>query len=165
MTNPAVLARRAYRVLALLVLAVAVVAMHSLGAGHDHLAPAHPGTDPPGHAAEPIMAAMSHHGDEPVVLAAAPTTAMVLAAAPEPGAACGDACRVAAGDEAGHLMGAVCLAVLSSLLVLVLLLALRARGRRNRITAAEHWVRWVAPRRGPPRRVALSLAQVCVLRT
>lgn len=182
MTTPAELARRAFRVLALLVLALAVVAMHSLGAGHAHLAPAQHGAAPSGHAAGLTTAAKSHHGDDPAALAAAPTmsaptmsapTMAMVAAAPDARVDCGDDCRPAAdskgassaGSMAGHLMGAMCLAVLSALLVLLLLVALRAQGGRYRITASHHWWHTVTTPRGPPRQLAMSLAQVCVLRT
>ena len=66
---------------------------------------------------------------------------------------------------AGHDVSAMCLAVVSTLLALVLLRVATASVCRVAATAGAPQVLVVAPVRGPPRRLALSMAQGCVLRT
>lgn len=130
------LARRACTLLRVLLVAVAVVAMHSLGAGHGPPMAGHP------------AAGGSH-----------------VAAPSHPTGDCTPGCLTPDESGTGHLMGAMCLAVLSSLLALVLLTARRSRASRVPTDASRTSRRVIAPSRAPPRRLALDLSQVCVLRT
>lgn len=163
MTSLVGLARHATRGLAVLVVAVAVIAMHTLGVGHGNAMSASVGGHELGHAS----AAMSSHGVDGVVGAppgtGEPSASTVRA---QPSAAdCDSGCLGAGGDAVSHVMGSMCLAVLSALFLLILLWLLQLQVRRSRMAPRQRIRTTAWAPRGPPRRLALSLAQVCVLRT
>lgn len=157
------MARRGWQLVAVFVLAVAVVGMHSLGAGH------HGATTPVGHGSHQAAAGamgeaqdhllatssgMDHHAAE----AAAPTVAHEAMTTGVLATCIG---CMAGGDA----MGAMCLAVVSSLLALALLLSLRRLLRGRPALTLPLWVRTAVTPRSPLRRMALSPIEVCVLRT
>lgn len=157
------MARRGWQLVAVFVLALAVVGMHSLGAGH------HGTTTPVGHGshqaaagatgeAQDHLLATSSGMDHPAADAAAPTgpheamTSGVMAT-----------CIGCLAD--GNAMGAMCLAVVSSLLALALLLFLRHLLSGRPALTLPAWVRTAVMPRSPLRRMALTPIEVCVLRT
>ena len=145
-------------VLAVLLLAVAVVAMHSMAAGHGG-SPVHDVT----------TAGTRHHADHvsrPMTYAqTVPAAGTVLGISGTAPTACAMECAGPASTGAGHDASAMCLAVLSTLLALVLLRVARAGVCRVPATACAPPVPVLAPTRGPPRRMAVAMGQVCVLRT
>lgn len=166
MTSLVGLARHASRGLAVLVVAVAVIAMHTLGVGHGNAMSASVGGHELGHA----PAAMSSHSVDGVVGVIGaplgtgePSASTVLA---QPSAAdCDSGCLGPGGDAVSHVMGSMCLAVLSALFLLIMLWLLQLQVRRSRMAPRQRTRTTAWAPRGPPRRLALSLAQVCVLRT
>jgi hypothetical protein len=145
--------------LAVLALAVAVIGMHSLGAGHlDMPMPHAHGATSRGHAAGPSPA----HTDARAPLM--PATAMDARSPSH----CSDGGCAAAGHgshDAAHLMGLICLAVLPVLLTLLLTLLLRRTRPASRVGTV--WRLLTCPVRGapPPPHLSPSLAKLCVLRT
>lgn len=157
------LARRGWQLVAVFVLALAVVGMHSLGAGH------HGATTPVGHGSHHAAAGaaveahdhplatssgMDHHATD----AAAPTVAQEAMTSSVMATCIG--C-----SASGDAMGAMCLAVVSSLLALALLLFLRHLLRGRPALTLPAWVPSAMTPRSPLRRMALSPIEVCVLRT
>jgi hypothetical protein len=138
--------RRARTLLGVLLVALAVVAMHSLGAGHGPPAATHQAVG---------MLGGVHHADP----------AQQFSAPIQPAGDCTPGCLTADETGAGHATGAMCLAVLSSLVTLLLLAVRRSRASRASADATWTSLQVIAPSRAPPRRLALDLSQVCVLRT
>ena len=158
------------RLLAVMTLALAVIGMHSLGAGHLDLMtdgtpgmtqqvaavtsslPLHPGTD-----MAPQAAPATGSTTSPAVAAPAGH------ARPCPGSACSGVGP--AGHGGGHDMTAVCLAVLPGLLLLLTWLLL---GRGPAAAAAgTAWRLLTSPIRAgpPPPHLTPSLSRLCILRT
>ena len=162
------------RLLAVMTLALAVIGMHSLGAGHLDLMtdgtpgmtqqvaavtsslPLHPGTD----MAPPTMRTMQTTDSTTSPAVAAPGQDH---ARPCPGSACSGVAP--AGHGAGHDMTAMCLAVLPTLLLLLTWLLLGRR--RAAITAGTAWRALTSPIRAgpPPPHLTPSLSRLCILRT
>jgi hypothetical protein len=158
------------RLLAVMALALAVIGMHSMGAGHlDLMADGthgmhrpvaavtsslhpHPGTD-----MAPQAARATDSTTSPTV--AAPASRM----GPCPGSACSGVGP--AGHGAGHDMTAMCLAVLPGLLLLLTWL-LSGRGQTAAVTATA-WRTLTSPIRAgpPPPHLTPSLSKLCILRT
>lgn len=156
-------APRGWRLVAVFMLALAVVGMHSMGAGHhgagesashsNHQMAA--GTTVGTHPTSPATGPGSNHSVADPEAAPAFTVLKSVVVA-----AC-HGCLALGGDA----MGAMCLAVVSSLLALALLLALRHLLRSRVALTLPSWSRAAVPRRSPLRRMALSPIEVCVLRT
>jgi len=158
------MARRGWQLVAVFVLALAVVGMHSLGAGH------HGATTPVGHgshqaapeaavgAHDHLLATSSGMDHHAAVDAAAPTISHEALKSGVMATCIG--CL-----SSGDAMGAMCLAVVSSLLALALMLSLRYLLRGRPALTLPPWVRAALTPRSPLRRMALSPIEVCVLRT
>ncbi len=171
------------RLLAVVTLALAVIGMHSMGAGHSDLMvdgaqvmTQHVGTS-------------SHRGASmapPAARATGSTTSPAAAppprhARPRPcsaysgsaysGSACaGTACSGVdlAGHSAGDDMTAMCLAVLPGLLLLLLLLTWLLLGRGpSAVVVGTGWRLLTSPIRAgpPPPHLTPSLSKLCILRT
>ncbi|KGN29758.1 hypothetical protein N802_11445 [Knoellia sinensis KCTC 19936] len=161
MVHPVATVQRGWRLLVVFVLAVAVVGMHSMGAGHHgsgeaashHQVAA--GATHGVHPAPPAAGSASHHA------MADPETAPSLLALTSVVVAACHGCL----DPGFDAMGAMCLAVVSSLLALALLLALRHRRRSRAALILPWWSRATVAAQPPLRRMALSPIEVCVLRT
>jgi len=155
--------RRGWLVLAVLVLAVSVVGMHSLGAGHhgstnvghgSHEMAAGDAGQARGHVV-PGSSAIDHHAADEGATSSSQdarsssvVTTCLGCSAPGEGA-----------------WGAMCLAVVSSLLALALLLALGQLLRvRGALAMPPRWRATLVPR-PPTWRTALLPVEVCVLRT
>lgn len=154
---------RGWRLLAVFVVALAVVGMHSMGAGH------HGAGESGSHTTHPLAVGLSGES-HPASLVAGPGSHHSLAG-PEASAAFTvlpsvaiAACHgcLAPGDDG---MGAMCLAVVSGLLALALLLALRHLLRSRACLTLPKWLSAAVSMRPPLRRMALSPIEVCVLRT
>lgn len=157
------LARRGWQLVAVFVLALAVVGMHSLGAGH------HGATAPVGHGShqaaagatvgvhDHLLATGSGSDHHAAADAAAPTVAHEAMTS-------GDMATCVGCLADGEAMGAMCLAVVSSLLALALLLSLRHLLRGRPALTLPAWVRAAVTPCSPLRRMALSPIEVCVLR-
>lgn len=156
------------RLVAVMTLALAVIGMHSLGAGHlDLMADGTPGmtqqvaavtsSPHPGTDMAPQAARTTDSTTSPAV--AAP----VGHARPCPGSAC--SVVAPAGHGAGHDMTAMCLAVIPGLLLLLARLLLRRRPAA--VTAGTAWRAVTSPiRAGPsPPHLTPSLSKLCILRT
>lgn len=164
MLAPVAAAPRGWRLAAVFVLALAVVGMHSMGSGHHGAtAPADHGSHQlaagvavGAHGHQPTAGSGSHHdAADPGAVIASET--VVKSEAVVPCLEC-----LALGEDA---LGAMCLAVLSSLLALALLLTLRHLSRGRAALMRPLWSRVVVALRSPLRRMALSPIEVCVLRT
>lgn len=162
MLTPAAAARRVWRLVAVFVLALAVVGMHSMGAGH-HGATAAAGSGShqmlasstiDGLAGSPMEGSGSHHNF------AVPETTATTALKSVVVATC-----LRCLSPGGDALAAMCLAVVSDLLALALLLALRHLLRERRALALPSWAQAVEAVRSPLRRMALTPFEVCVLRT
>lgn len=156
-------APRGWRLVAVFVLVLAVVGMHSMGAGH------HGSAAPAGHGSPQLSAGAtieantlpiatgsgSHHSvaDPEAVI---PSTVLKNEAV----ATC-----LECATTGGGAMAAMCLAVVSSLLAMALLLALRHLLRGRAALMLPPWSRALVAMRSPSRRMALSPIEVCVLRT
>jgi hypothetical protein len=156
------------RLLAVVTLALAVIGMHSMGAGHLDLmaygthgmnqqvaavtSSSHPGID-----MAPQAARTTYSTTSPAV-AAPPGDAR-----PCPGSACSGISP--AGHGAGHDMTAMCLAVLPGLLLLLTWLLL-GRGPAA-VVAGTAWRVLAGPIRAgpPPPHLTPSLSKLCILRT
>ncbi|WP_156969830.1 hypothetical protein [Knoellia subterranea] len=157
-------ARRGWRLVAVFVLVLAVVGMHSMGAGH-HGAAGSAGSE--SHqmlaagtigapTASPTTGSGSHHS------VADPDGATVTKALnSEVITATCFGCLAPGGDA----LAAMCLAVVSSLLALALLVALRHLLRGRVALMLLSWSHAGVAVRSPLRRMALSPIEVCVLRT
>lgn len=149
MTTTQRLIRRVMTVVATMMIAVGVIAMHSFTVGHGPTAPPErtSGTAP--------LHAKPH---EPLAMTV-PDPAPKLAPALWVSALTG---KTLAPD---HLMGAICPAVLPPMTLLIVLALLRLKSRQL-IVPSEREVpqRGVAIRGSPPRRTTPSLSQLCVLR-
>ena len=142
----------------LLALAVAVIGMHSLGAGHFDLAIPHlhgvtnaanPAAQLPGH-----TVAQAPLKWTPTVEASGSSHCSV------------GECPAAGmdGHGAGHLMSTVCLGVLPALLLLLAWLLLRRTRPASQVFTV--WRVLSTPVRGsPPSHLTPSLTKLCVLRT
>lgn len=164
MVAPAEVARRGWRLVSVFVLVLAVMGMHSMGAGHHGVA------SPTSHSAHQAAAGIplgandhrtmpvsgSHH-DPAAADAASSSDISVHADSVAPCLACS---TLSAGS-----LGAMCLAVMSTLLGWVLLRALRQIVRGRAALTISLWSRLGLPLRSPLRRMALSPIEVCVLRT
>ena len=158
------------RLLAVVTLALAVIGMHSMGAGHH---------DPMANSAhamtQQVVAASSslhpHHGIDMAPQAARTTDSTTSAsvawptghARPCPGSACSGVGQ--AGRGAGQDMTAMCLAVLPGLLLLLTWLLL---GRSpSAVVAGTAWRAPTSPIRAgpPPPHLTPSLSKLCILRT
>jgi hypothetical protein len=152
-------------------LALAVIGMHSLGAGHLDLM----ADDMPGMTQQlaAVTSPLHPHAGTDLAPQAAPATSSTASAAvaapgqgrerPCPGSACSGVGP--AGHGAGHDMTAMCLAVLPGLL---LLLAWILLGRRPAAVAAgTAWRALMSPIRAgpPPPHLTPSLSKLCILRT
>jgi hypothetical protein len=157
------------RLLAVMTLALAVIGMHSLGAGHlDLMADDMPGMT------QQLAAVTSplhpHAGTDlaPQALPGTGSTTSPAVAAPTghaqrcPGSACSGVDP--AGHSPGHDMTAMCLAVLPGLLLLLTWLLLR-RGAAA-VVAGTAWRALTSPIRAgpPPPHLTPSLSQLCILR-
>lgn len=180
MKAPAALVKRAGRLLSVFLLALAVIGMHSMGAGH------HGSASPFSHGSHQLTAPMTGSGhDHPAHdhqavkspglhadAAAVGPRALAVAASrleadprPEAGPSTEVAATCATCSTVGaETLGTMCLAVLSALLAWVLLRALQRRVRETpALTPALR--PGIVVSRSPPRRTALSPIEVCVLRT
>ena len=156
------MARRGWQLVAVFVLALAAVGMHCLGAGR------HGATTTVGHGshltagaeveADDHLPATSSGMDHHAADVAAPTVAQEAMQTGVMATCVG----CLAGEGA---MGAMCLAVVSSLLALALLLSLRHLLRGRPALTLPAWARTAVTPRSPLRRIALSPIEVCVLRT
>lgn len=161
MVHPVATLQRGWRLLVVFVLVVAVVGMHSMGAGHHgsgEAASHHQVAAGATNGAQQALSAAgtaSHH-----TMADPETTPSLLALTSVVVAAC-HGCL----DPGDAAMGAMCLAVVSSLLALALLLALRHRLRSRAALILRSWSRATRATQSPLRRMALSPIEVCVLRT
>ena len=158
------------RLLAVMTLALAVIGMHSMGAGHHDLM-----TDAAHGLTQQVAAVTSsshlHPGTDmapPAAPATDTTTAPAVAwpaghARPCPGSACPGVGQARHG--AGHDMTAMCLAVLPGLLLLLTWLLL---GRSPAaVVAGTAWHALTRPIRAgpPPPHLTPSLSKLCILRT
>lgn len=149
-------ARHGWRLAAVFVLMLAVVGMHSLGAGHHGAAlAAHHETAQLTSASTIATGTGSHHkvADSETVMASTVAAHQAVATCLECAA------------TGGGAMAAMCLAVVSSLLALALLLALQHLLRRRVALILRPFSRAPIAMRSPLRRMALSPIEVCVLRT
>jgi hypothetical protein len=157
------------RLLAVMTLALAVIGMHSLGAGHPGLMAddTHGMTQ---QVAAVTPSAQSHRTDmAPQALPGTGSTTSPAVAAPTghaqrcPGSACSGVDP--AGHSAGQDMTAMCLAVLPGLLLLLTWLLLR-RGAAA-VVAGTAWRALTSPIRAgpPPPHLTPSLSKLCILRT
>lgn len=135
-----------WRLMAVFVLGLAVVLMHSLGAGHHGTATTAHGT----HAANGTPGAAAEPQHTPVAGMATSHVSATCLDCLSPGE---------------HALGAMCLAVVSSLVSMTILLALWHLLRRSIPLSLPAWSRVVLVWRPPLRRMALSPIEVCVLRT
>jgi hypothetical protein len=154
-------ARRGWWLMAVFVLAVAVVGMHSLGAGH------HGATAPSDHGEHQVVSVGAHAYQQanmaPSEQGFADPTGQSRPGhvAPSQAAAACIGCE----SEGGLALGAMCLAVVASLLAMALLASLRRlHGGRLALMLLE-WAHVMVKPRPPDRRMALSPIEVCVLRT
>lgn len=161
MVGAANVALRGWRLVSVFVLAVAVLGMHSMGAGHHAMAsttsPAThhvaAGAPPEGH--DHLATAGNGHQHAPV------TAGFSI---PSDHAEAVVSCQTCSSLGAGSL-GVMCLAVLSTLLGWVLLRALRQRVHGRAVPIPAFRAPLVVAVRSPLRRMALSPIEVCVLRT
>jgi hypothetical protein len=157
------------RLLAVMTLALAVIGMHSLGAGHlDLMAAGAPEmTTQLTAAASPTV----RHPGTDMAPKASPAAALATSAVPaatrhQPEPCPGSTCAGAdpAGHSASHDMTAMCLAVLPGLLLLLTSLLLRRSPAA--VVAGTAWRALTSPiRAGPPLHLTPSLSKLCILRT
>ena len=159
------------RLLAVVTLALAVIGMHSLGAGHlDLMAD---GTHGMHHSVAAVTSSLHPHPGTDMAPAArttGSTTSPAVAAPagharPCPGSTCSGVDP--AGHGGGHDMTAMCLAVLPGLLLLLTWLLLgRGRGPVAAV-AGTAWRALTSPIRAgpPPPHLTPSLSRLCILRT
>lgn len=155
------------RLLAVMTLALAVIGMHSMGAGHlDLMADGNPGMTQ--QVAAVMSASHAHPGTDMAPQTTDSTTSPAIAAAgharPCPGNACSGVDP--AGHGAGHDMTAMCLAVLPGLLLLLLVTWLLRRSPAA-VVAGTAWRALASPIRAgpPPPHLTPSLSTLCILRT
>jgi hypothetical protein len=163
---------QAGRLLAVVTLALAVIGMHSMGAGHlDLMADGTHGMTQQVAAVTSSSNPHPHPGTDMAPQAARTTnstTSPAVAAPPGHAQACpGSACSGVdpAGHRAGHDMTAMCLAVLPGLLLLLTWLLL---GRSPAaVVAGTAWRALTSPIRAgpPPPHLTPSLSKLCILRT
>lgn len=154
---------RGWRLVAVFVLAIAVVGMHSMGTGH------HGAGEAGSHATHHQVAGQTAVTAHPASLAgpgshhasAGPEGISDLTGLTSVAVAACHGCMALGGDA----MGAMCLAVVSGLLALALLLALRHRLRARTSLTLPSWSRPTVTSAPLLRRMALSPIEVCVLRT
>lgn len=157
-------AGRGWRLVAVFVLSLAVVGMHSLGVGH------HGATTTAGHGSHQSAAASAADAQDHLLATSSGTHHVTAGSgavtvsddAMKSGVTATCIGCVASG---GHALGAMCLAVVSSLLSLALLLSLRHLLRRRLALTLAPWLRSAVTPRSPLRRMGVSPIEVCVLRT
>ena len=159
------------RLLAVMTLALAVIGMHSMGAGHlDLMADGTHGMTQ--QVAAVTSSSHPHPGTDMAPQAARATDSTTSPAVAAPGRATHDPARAApapgvdpAGHGAGHDMTAMCLAVLPGLLLLLTWLLL-GRGPAA-VVAGTAWRALTSPIRAgpPPPHLTPSLSKLCILRT
>lgn len=148
-------ARRAWRLIAVFALALAVIGMHSMGAGHH-------GTASPLSHGTPHVAAGSTDGSHDQHAMTGRDSRHEAADVRAAGAvATCHGCSTLGQDD----LGALCLAVLSTLLGWVLLRALRHASRERVVLTIPRDLQVARVRRAPLRRMTMSPIEVCVLRT
>jgi len=156
-------ARRGWWLVTVFVLTVAVVGMHSMGAGH------HGATAPPSQGGHALASATSEaHGYQQASVTPTEHGFAMPAGQRGPGqiaqSQVSAACLGCAG-EGGVGLGVMCLAVVSSLLAMALLASLRRLHRGRIARTLSGWSHVMVAPRPPGRRMALSPIEVCVLRT